>query len=331
MNALIPRTFKSVDETGFGDCKDYASLMTVIFRKLGYKADVALVNLTDFVSFKAKMPMASAWNHAMVRIEDDNRQVWWVDPTNMLGNPMVPRPYFSGRDVLILDSENPRIEHIVEMSPTSNTRRSKDVIEVLANGVSVRKFDQEFSPVYTARYFDFYIEKNTTNFIDDHTRDMIHVEEEGQWLQKPSLASYVPNHGIRLQGKLRYRLVDRKTSAGTRFQVPAVYADLWSHQADYVAGYDLGAPGATEDETELFGAKVVGRLPQPCTIESPWVKFHRQYKIQKKKVFIIEKYENRRRYISPEEFQSPTFKAFAEKLRDCASEFVIIYRPIGRG
>ena len=95
---FFPRKFQEVATAKTGDCKDYATSTVGILRQMGIQATVALVyrkNPYDpaqklmSTPLKDDIPLPEKFNHAIVRIENPDSKVIWLDPTNTVSNSRV--------------------------------------------------------------------------------------------------------------------------------------------------------------------------------------------------------------------------------------------------
>lgn len=75
-----PRAPAEVIRSGYGDCKDKALLLTTVLARLGVAAAPALTDSTRGRALNDEGPNASAFDHAIVRIELGGK-AYWVDPT----------------------------------------------------------------------------------------------------------------------------------------------------------------------------------------------------------------------------------------------------------
>ncbi|CAO4843954.1 MAG: hypothetical protein CNLJKLNK_00319 [Holosporales bacterium] len=96
---FIPRDLTEVDKTRFGDCKDFSAAMVTIARHLGFKADVVFVQRSEHPNESFGLPN---WftDHAIVRLENKDAKVYWLDPTNFSCTLSV-RSDYDDRPVLV--------------------------------------------------------------------------------------------------------------------------------------------------------------------------------------------------------------------------------------
>ncbi len=79
-NSHRPHPPEQVFAQRFGDCKDKTLLLVTMLRRLGIAADPVLVNTDLRAHLRAELPAPTAFDHVVVRVSMDGREVW-VDPT----------------------------------------------------------------------------------------------------------------------------------------------------------------------------------------------------------------------------------------------------------
>jgi transglutaminase-like putative cysteine protease len=77
---FVPRPLDRIWASRFADCKDASSLLVAVLRRLGLKADPALVNTASGWMLDELPPRLTAFDHCVVRAELDG-QPYWLDPT----------------------------------------------------------------------------------------------------------------------------------------------------------------------------------------------------------------------------------------------------------
>jgi hypothetical protein len=110
---IFSRDLATIGETQLGDCKDFASSTAAILNKLGYQANVALVERGYIASNKkTNLPTLKAFNHAIVHITGKSGKEYWIDPTNVVSMAGNIFPDIADRWSLILDIKNPKYTKI---------------------------------------------------------------------------------------------------------------------------------------------------------------------------------------------------------------------------
>ncbi len=78
IHAVKPYDVKAVFRRRHGDCKDKAALMVTMLRLAGIPAHVVLLRSRDRGRFETRVPTFSAFDHAIVRVDDPDL---WLDGT----------------------------------------------------------------------------------------------------------------------------------------------------------------------------------------------------------------------------------------------------------
>jgi hypothetical protein len=80
--AVFPAKVEEVWQRGFGDCKDQATLLVAMLRKLGVDAHVAAIKSSS-LDIETELPNLSWFNHAIVAVRDNRPEAEYrfVDPT----------------------------------------------------------------------------------------------------------------------------------------------------------------------------------------------------------------------------------------------------------
>ncbi len=105
----------------FGDCKDKALLLSTLLRRLGLEARPALVSTVAGFQLEDRLPTPLAFNHAVVVIEPEGRNIW-VDATasGQGGRLRQVQPPPFGRG-LVVDSASTDLRPIPTPALTSPT------------------------------------------------------------------------------------------------------------------------------------------------------------------------------------------------------------------
>ncbi len=128
-NSHRPHPPEQVFAQRFGDCKDKTLLLVTMLRRLGIAADPVLVNTDLRAHLRAELPAPTAFDHVVVRLSVDGREVW-VDPTRSeefcpLGE--YPLRYRVG---LVVGRETKDLSDIAEAIGTEPLTRVVDTLRV---------------------------------------------------------------------------------------------------------------------------------------------------------------------------------------------------------
>lgn len=116
-HSFIPRPVDQVIKNGYGDCKEMASLLTMMLRSRGLKAGVALVTSPGSEQGLDSLPSLGWFNHAITYVENADSSVYFLDPTLSFGPYKLSAHYLLGQKVLVLKKDN---SYLTMVTPDSN-------------------------------------------------------------------------------------------------------------------------------------------------------------------------------------------------------------------
>jgi hypothetical protein len=101
----FPRSLKEISDTGYADCKEYASVLSAILRKLGYQANPTFIYKGIGVRAPLELlPSITTYNHAVVNVKTPKGIPLWVDPTKFTSFSRAAYPDITARTSLIITS-----------------------------------------------------------------------------------------------------------------------------------------------------------------------------------------------------------------------------------
>lgn len=80
--SYIPRTPKEILAKGYGDCKEMATVLTLLLRKHAIHAWPVLVKTSGNFQYHEEFPTLGSFNHMIVAVKDSDDQLLYLDPTN---------------------------------------------------------------------------------------------------------------------------------------------------------------------------------------------------------------------------------------------------------
>jgi hypothetical protein len=122
---LFPRSLKELAETKYGDCKDLSLLFAVMLKSLGYKAELAAIERDGDKYLPMEIPTHKYFDHMIVRAEDLNGKVYWLDATRQLAFSDGVWSDLAGRQVLIFRKGVGALERIPEITAEENSVEMK--------------------------------------------------------------------------------------------------------------------------------------------------------------------------------------------------------------
>lgn len=134
---FFPRHFEEVVTSGFGDCKDFASVTVAMLRKLGYRAFPSLVYRGEGTLFeKSNLVETLDFNHVIAQVSDQEGKILWIDPTNFVSFAGGIFPDIADRPTLVLNETNPELMMIPQIDHESALYSKKNKVILSPNGDS---------------------------------------------------------------------------------------------------------------------------------------------------------------------------------------------------
>ncbi|MDF7800488.1 DUF3857 domain-containing protein [Pontiellaceae bacterium B1224] len=127
-DAYIPDTAADTLSYRYGDCKDFAVLLKVMLEAVGVKCELVLANTGDDIY--TEIFTTDQFNH-MIAYLPEIRGGMFVDPTDQDADAFVSVPQgLNKQQVLVLDSEEPRLIKVPDYQPGSSSCTVRRVVSV---------------------------------------------------------------------------------------------------------------------------------------------------------------------------------------------------------
>jgi len=288
-NGHFPRSLNEIINTQFGDCKDFSLLMTVMLRKLGYKAELAAVERGSRPSLRLQLPSAHHFDHMIVRAEDEKGKVYWLDPTNTMAN--------SGGKWADISEHQQR----TKVKVTYSENMAAQVLPEL----------RDKTPNELREFFEYVVSAGR-NVVSGSVST---PDVSGSVARILSFSS-----DLTVQDKLQW------TSSGYAIGISAMLPDIERIQTERrVVGIEMSPPHTDITRVQLRAGSFVGSQPPNCNIESPWIRASRTHTIVTEFLTTESRVEQFAQYISNAELKSEAFKKLQNDIRNCLdSQWMII-------
>lgn len=307
---FAPQDFSVVASKQSGDCKDFSSITVKILKELGYKANVALVIRGEGQTIFDDILPTSVFNHAMVKAQNKNGKIYWLDPTNMLSMADGIFPDIAGKYTLVLDKEESSYEKIPDISED----HSKIIITKLINRNKIVNVKCEFlgeeSIMLTGA--ELYLSKKAIeSFLYSYLKDGNIPEENRKSSDIPDLNSRIVKP-ITISLSYKDDNMFFKTNFGDAYKV---YNDnsiikniaMVNITSDVLDLY-INHPRTIENKIIFEKRKVQNLENLNFNIKTPFITLLRQCYVDGENSVIDEKLIIHRSWIKSSEFSSENFK-----------------------
>jgi len=178
--AMIPNSIASIQQNGFGDCKDHSLLLHNLLASAGIESQLVLVNSRDLVD--SKVPSLDQFDHMIVYCKSCSESGVYFDTTDKyssLGSD-VPRN-LAGKTVLSIDHDQSRLMEIGQYDPDYHKASLNRQITITAEG-------------------DLVVDEQITfkGYMADHFRDVFASLGRNRWNDGIQYSVYNQVRGARL-------------------------------------------------------------------------------------------------------------------------------------
>ena len=330
----IPRSLSTIVKTGFGDCKDLSISLVAILKALGFKAQVALVNRSSarHNSNEFKLPSASAFNHAIVRAEINNK-VFWLDATNDMA---YSRGLFSDivdRPALILRSPKAKLMRIPKAQSAESEYHILQNFEITKQSLVKVTGDIHFKGRSAIGFTGASLNqsKKSIDYQFIQFTGASDISTLKQWkVDGYDLSSRIVKD---FSVKLSYIMEKNSTLFGYRTQFGPVFLfprpyDLnlfYIRAQDRISDLFLSQPRRMLFTSKMKNIKPIGKLKFNCHLKSKWLDISRQM-LSLDPLVIRDIYEFKQPQISIKELKSKKFSQLQKDIRSCITQFLMIYK-----
>lgn len=315
----VPFSLAEIEQHGYGDCKDLATLLTAMLKASGIKAETAWVSRGDVVD-ALLIPGTQAPNHAIVRAEV-NGQVWWLDPTNPVFAPGQTMPDIQDRWVLVNDAQGQvREEHIPLERPEVSIRLDKQV-QYGKEGDGAVKATITFSRLPLMQLSVADRQQGTTATDQNICANFGNDISDCQITREPT--RFVVHDGYSVTARMNDQRALEKLANDYVYTDPSL-KDRWEGYINYrrqgqQADIYLGNPETYDYTYTLAGGKMEKAIPG-CKVRSPWYNLDLDGKLENGSLRYHYRLSQKKRWLTHAEVTSDAFGKMIEEARACAEQ-----------
>jgi hypothetical protein len=320
---FLPRDLDTVADSGFGDCKDFATITASILKKLGFQARVALVNRDEvYVPAKTKKLPGLYFNHAIVHLKDENDGDKWIDPTNFVSMASYIFPDIANRPSLVLDADNPLYKQIPAVNPNNAMVEDYHEVEFGDNKNLHYKSDVKFlgqqAIVFTGAKL-----KNSEENIKEVILNILAGTKDAKEtkVNLPDLSSTIVRD---LKFEAVYtcdnKLIATNYGLGKSLTLPTGIEEVNNSQKGTIW---LGYPKIFKSTTIFKNRRAKDIEKLNFSIDNSWIKSSRRCSQIDKDLKVVEYFEFKSSYIRPEEIASDSFKHMQDMSKDYGKVYLI--------
>lgn len=329
---FVPRALKEIAETRYGDCKDLSLAATAVLRALGFKAEIAWVIRGEahaaFPFDWYRLPF-DGFNHAVVRVEDADSKVYWVDATEPVSHALAVSEEIAGRPVFVLRRERPGIEFVRELAAadfevekkfgfTRNDDQSMRVEGSLSlKGRAAEALTQDA----------FYKSKETLDY------DLIHSLAAGYRILDSRVGEFARGSRVVKDVTIDFKFTAAdaglRTNNGSGVVLPRETAleRLFLPLGERASDIFIDVPGRWVSRLELAGVRRQGKIGLDCDLQNEWVKVSRKVSDTAGGIEVIDRVEILKSVVPNEKLHTTEFTEFQRRLHECFYRVALIVEP----
>lgn len=323
----IPRPLALIASTKFGDCKDFSVATAAILRRLGFETNVAWVERALRPTRLPKIPLADAFNHAIVYVKDSTRE-YWVDPTNLGSFAAGTFEDIAGRPALVVSEKNSRLLDI----PIGAAADSKRTAQFKLTFEKERDAVIEASLHYTGRRAATFAGLSREYSKDTLNHLIAKAVASNNYVKWTKFEPY--DLFSRIAKELTFSLrvgvknLTMKTSAGKGLLLDrglmARIIDLEEHTR--VSDLYMSYPQTDHTTYHLLKTEEIGTVPINCKVDSKWIQATRTVSREKQMVVMADTTELKLPSIANSEMKTKEFQKLQEDLQSCFHQVALIFK-----
>lgn len=328
----IPFDLATIEQHGYGDCKDLAVLLTAMLRASGIQASTALVS-RGARALPLKIPGAEAPNHAIVQARVDGK-IWWLDPTNPVFSGNYAFPDIQNRWVLIFNSDGKVTQdHIPEYQPKKEETKKVVIVFKPEAPANIDYSMSMIKSIYLARlniddrqYGEKWLDKIICNAVG---KEQTHCK-----VKRPTSEFELPERydvSVQLEDNQAFIQLSQD-----RYLYKASRRDeVWDEVSDYLQKgglWDLyfEEPMKSDKEVTLIAKGIDANEIHDCQIQSDAIDFSLYgTKIPEGYRYHIQSHL-KKSWLTHDEIVDPAFQGIVKKMKKCLDQlnFIVNVTPV---
>lgn len=327
MNRMyFPRGHNQVVKSAKGDCKDFATSIAGILRKLGYDANVALVlssspkvRFYKDVGLDKLVPMPNYFNHAITHVKLKSGKSLWLDGTRVAVDAEEIWPNIASSPALILSKNSQGISRVPEVGKGVSQYRLLRTFEPASSKKGVWK-----GQVYIKGY-DMVQLKEMQKLYGIHELNKQFPTLLLWGLESQDSKFILPKNVFNTSlnyAKFPFNIVGLNpfsdNANGDNFLYLSANPSLLKYfEASKETGVYFGPPTNVEVQTTYKGVTVIDPIDGECFVLSPWMTYERKVTTINKDTIVSEKIKTHKTLITKDEAKGDAYSYFQSNLASC--------------
>ena len=325
---LTPKSFKQLEETKYGDCKDFSSALTAILRRSGVDAKIAWVQRGNVLlnkNYKSDMIFLGGYNHSIVYIRDKERE-YWVDPTNDYANGLGINDDIALSEALLLDLKVKNLKLLPPISAQSHRLSTVQIYEFEDIKKAKVKSRVRLSGRLSAALVGAERKKSKT----DIEKDILRHVSVGEHKTLPLFSSFslknVVNRELDFSFQYTGNDVTREEKGKNYLFPPDLYGLLSVFNVrtkNRKRGHFLGLPYTSERKIIFQGIQHLSKRNPNCDIETKWLSLKSRMMNKNNVLTYHQKIVLKEFLVPPKELRSTNYRVLVSDLSRCRSSMIV--------
>jgi tetratricopeptide (TPR) repeat protein len=327
IGGIRPRPVGTTLASGFGDCKDKASLLSVMLAEIGVKSGIALVRTTGKGTSTYGVPYVGAFDHAVCWVNDASGGTLLDGTADLYTYGVVPCQDEVGR-VLLLDGGQTRFVKVPQAGSDRNRNTIRSTVAIAADGSALLKRSVAKTGNLSPRFrYDFYAADKRREKLEEYW---------SQWFQGSTVdeVRFAGLDDLSVEPTGSYEVA---IPGFTEDQNGRTYFKAGVGRSDYVLQYaadarprrydlELPFPFATDDETVFVLPAGTGleRAPLPVKEENDFVAVERSVKTEAGSLTVRLTIVFKTRFVPRARY--PEFRAMMNRLNVLQDEKIFFHK-----
>lgn len=319
-----PHAAPDIFRNKYGDCKDKAILLITMLKEAGITAWPVLISTKDYYNLNEDLPSVM-FNHCIAAVSLKDKMIFLDATAQTCSFEDLPADD-QERRVLLFKPEGYKIEN-TPLYPAEHNLVKQELKIKINNDESILAEKSNFT---------FGIYDQAQRYWLLYTQPELIQETLKEKIQDVSIGAKLNNYKIENLEDLNKPVTLIYTFQGPEYLTVAgllrILPQLISIDTSSAAkdkrkyGLDFGIPDTKESDFEIEFPRffVIKYIPESVNEDSPWLKFAAEYSRNHNKLYLRQKVQLKKTFISESEY--PEFKAFLENLAKKAKQRTVLER-----
>ena len=330
---LIPKDFKDLERTRYGDCKDFAAALTAILRRAGVNAHVAWLqrgNMFMRKYYESDLVFLSGFNHAVVYIRDSGKD-FWVDPTQKYVDGFTIGDDIALSEAFVLETKGPGLRKLPPIELKDHRMRIQQTYNFRDIERAESRGRIQLSGRFSANFIGAEKKLNKTE-IEKNILALVSIGEKKTFPDVKGIdLKGSSNRELSFSFKYAAEKLTHRRRQQNYIQLPLSFSlqqIVAAKGRDQIVDIFLGQPSIFMRRLEFKGVHFAGKRYLKCDIDSKWISLKRHIEPQSNLIVYHEELKLKLPNISSSDFKSRDYKMLALQLRNCSKRTEI---PIALG